>query len=157
MVRRRARALALRCLGPRGILDGQARDLHSPDDALVRPDALGRAAGKSVPMLTLALELPAVVAQAPRAHSDALGRLAHCLGLAYQLLDDLEDMASGASGKEAANATTTLGRRGTQFAVRQTLARGRSIAQSLVSSRPVLEKPFAAVFDRLDQWSTRFG
>lgn len=110
-VRRDARALVEECLGLTGILDGQARDLAGAPFAPDAREAARRAAGKTVPLLRLALVLPALVAVAPAPRRRALDRLAAAWGLAYQILDDLGDLAGSesdlASGR--ANFAVTVG------------------------------------------------
>jgi geranylgeranyl pyrophosphate synthase len=94
--RDRAAALIEECLGADGILDGQARDLHfSPGFSRTSrggaEEVLAVAAGKTVPLVRLALVLPAVVAGERRAIVERLERLASAWGLAYQALDDCKD------------------------------------------------------------------
>jgi len=95
-------------LGLAGILDGQARDLGLARRRLATLEEIERAArGKTEPLLRLALELPALAGGADASRLDALSRLAAHWGLAYQILDDLEDL--GASGG-AETAETDAGR-----------------------------------------------
>lgn len=95
--RRAARERVEDCLGLGGILDGQARDLVGVRGA-VEPDSAARlAGGKTVPLLRLALLLPAIVAGAPEPRLGTLDRLAAAWGLAYQILDDLGDLAGAES------------------------------------------------------------
>lgn len=91
--RRRARASALvaECLGLAGILDGQAKDLHFVRAGARPADIEHVAAAKTVPLLRLAIVLPALAAGAtPRALA-RLERLSAAWGLAYQVLDDFKD------------------------------------------------------------------
>jgi len=86
-------------VGLGGILDGQARDLHFR----AGEDPLAVAAGKTTPLLRLALLLPAALAGASAGVEAALDRLATAWGHAYQALDDFRDLAQSAaqSGKTA--------------------------------------------------------
>ena len=86
-------------VGLAGILDGQARDLHFRAGG----DPLAIAAGKTTPLLRLALLLPAALAGATPAVEAALDRLATAWGFAYQALDDFRDLfeSAGESGKSA--------------------------------------------------------
>lgn len=96
---RRARAseLVAASLGVAGTLDGQARDLHfatarTGRGRLERTRQVERVAeGKTVPLIRLALVLPALVGGADEAELAALERLSSAWGLAYQGLDDCKD------------------------------------------------------------------
>lgn len=100
------------CLGPAGLVGGQAFDLAfaaGPRSAR----AVGRAAmGKTAAMLRLALELPALAAGASPIERRRLRHLAVYWGLLYQGLDDLRDLrlaaATGAAKTDDRDAT--LGR-----------------------------------------------
>jgi geranylgeranyl diphosphate synthase type II len=99
-----AAALVGECLGVSGILDGQARDVHfrrkrdSGVSEIVEVEA-----AKTVPLVRLAMVLPAVVAGEDPETLDRLERLASSWGLAYQILDDFKDrlMSPEESGKTA--------------------------------------------------------
>lgn len=113
--RRRAAAVTAECLGIAGILDGQARDLHfaAPREtgAAGGAEVLGVAAGKTVPLVRLALVLPALAGGAGPPVVAALERLAIVWGLAYQALDDCRDtvMSREETGKTTAR-DVALGR-----------------------------------------------
>jgi geranylgeranyl diphosphate synthase type II len=102
---RRAAAAALvgECLGLSGILDGQARDVHFRREAASPEEGAEVAVAKTVPLIRLAMVLPAVVAGEGAATLDRLERLAALWGLAYQILDDFKDrlLGSAESGKTA--------------------------------------------------------
>ncbi len=106
--RERAAALTADCLGVAGILGGQARDLHfaAPRGAgaAAAVEVLGVAAGKTVPLVRLALVLPALAGGAGAPAVAALERLAAAWGLAYQALDDCKDalMSREETGKTTA-------------------------------------------------------
>ncbi len=115
-VRRQAAAdLVERSLGVAGLLDGQSRDLHfgSEAEASARgAEAAFRVArGKTVPLIRLAIVLPALVAGASDQVLGRLERLSESWGLAYQGLDDLKDehFSVAESGKTGAR-DRTLGR-----------------------------------------------
>lgn len=90
-----AAALVGECLGLAGILDGQARDVHFRREG-ASPEAVAEVAvAKTVPLIRLALVLPAVVAGEDGATLGRLERLASSWGLAYQILDDFKDRLMG--------------------------------------------------------------
>jgi geranylgeranyl pyrophosphate synthase len=94
---RRAAAAALvgECLGVAGILDGQARDVHFRREG-ASPEAVAEVAvAKTVPLVRLALVLPALVAGEDGETLARLERLASAWGLAYQILDDFKDGLMG--------------------------------------------------------------
>ncbi|MGE0640614.1 MAG: polyprenyl synthetase family protein [Thermoanaerobaculia bacterium] len=148
--RREARALWVECLGLRGILDGQARDLAPQERVANREEVLRQAAGKSVPLLRLALELPAVVAGVAAGTRSALRRLSEHLGLAYQLLDDIADEATIDAASGLANARRTLGAGATARLVRLELGRAREAAGEIARELPLLVPVLEATVDRLD-------
>jgi geranylgeranyl pyrophosphate synthase len=86
------------------VLDGQARDLHfaagEPSEQRVRDVACG----KTVSMIRLTLLLPALASGTNLAALEDLDRLAVSWGLAYQALDDFQDvlLTSEESGKSVA-------------------------------------------------------
>ena len=90
--RERATRLVAECLGLAGILDGQARDVHFQRRAAREPDILRVGAAKTVPLIRLALVLPAILAGARARTIARLERLAAHWGLAYQVLDDFKDV-----------------------------------------------------------------
>jgi geranylgeranyl pyrophosphate synthase len=91
-----AAALVGECLGVAGILDGQARDVSFRRDGASPEVAARVAADKTVPLVRLAIVLPAIVAGAGRETVLRLERLATVWGLAYQILDDFKDSLMGA-------------------------------------------------------------
>ena len=97
---RRATELVGACLGARGILDGQARDLHPPR-AWSAADVTKVAEGKTVTLIRLSLVLPALVAGAPDRELAELDMLSRSWGLAYQVIDDFKDhlLSAEESGK----------------------------------------------------------
>jgi len=90
--RGRAAALVNDCLGLSGILDGQARDVHFARRSAREQDVLHVAAAKTVPLIRLAIVLPALVAGAGLDSLARLERIAARWGLAYQILDDFKDV-----------------------------------------------------------------
>jgi len=100
-LRTAAAALVGECLGIAGILDGQARDVHFRREGASPQTAAEVAVAKTVPLVRLAMVLPAVVAGEGAATLDRLERLAAAWGLAYQILDDFKDRLLGSeeSGK----------------------------------------------------------
>lgn len=108
--RERATRLVADCLGLAGILDGQARDVHFQRRAAREPDILRVAAAKTVPLIRLALVLPAILSGARARMIARLERLAAHWGLAYQVLDDFKDVLL--SEAEAGKTTSRDGRLG---------------------------------------------
>ena len=150
-IRFAAREVWGECLGLRGILDGQARDLRSGPEPATIAEVLRRAAGKSAPLLRLALELPATVAGASGERRSRFRELADCLGLAYQLLDDLEDAGKAEGGGRSANACRTLGVVETAREAARQLQRAREVASELGSASPALAAVLRATIGRLDR------
>jgi geranylgeranyl pyrophosphate synthase len=91
------------CLGIAGILDGQARDVHFCREETSLEEAAEVAVAKTVPLIRLAMVLPALVAGEGEEALERLERLASAWGLAYQILDDFKDRLLGSeeSGKTA--------------------------------------------------------
>lgn len=108
--RRRAGALVAECLGAEGILDGQSRDVHF--DRRSRADEVLRvASGKTVPLIRLAVVLPAIAAGTPAAAVRRLETLARAWGLAYQILDDFKDvLLTDAEAGKTTSRDRSLGR-----------------------------------------------
>jgi geranylgeranyl diphosphate synthase, type II len=146
-IRVSARRLLGETLGVTGILDGQARDLNPGTKPASRDEILRQAAGKSVPLLVLALELPAVLAGAPSERRALLRDLAEDLGLAYQLLDDLEDCDSGEI--EVSNASRDLGGNDVRREIAARVGRARAVLAELASDLPSLRSAVEGVLDRL--------
>jgi len=149
--RRAAEQLVEECLGLEGILDGQARDLHFGGGP-ARIEAVAHvAADKTVPLLRLALVLPAVVAGAGEQERRELDRLAAAWGLGYQLLDDLSDLGNGDAGNAGetdaargrANFAGALGRRAALERLDAELERAQRVASRLSARRPLLGEAFA--------------
>jgi geranylgeranyl pyrophosphate synthase len=136
----RAAALVGECLGVSGILDGQARDVHFRREAGVA-EIVEVEAAKTVPLVRLALVLPAVVAGEGPETLDRLERLASAWGLAYQILDDFKDRLMGPeeSGKTAGrddglgrpSLPALAGPRRALARLRRLLSESRSIVDSL--------------------------
>ncbi len=151
--RRAAAALLEECLGLTGILDGQAWDLHLEGAGLAGERCARVVAGKTVPLLRLALELPAVVAGAPAARRRLLAELARRWGLAYQTLDDVEDRVAAPDAAAAGDAELgrpnlagSLGATGALAQVDEELAAVRPLLAALESALG----PDAAPYLRLD-------
>jgi len=91
-------------LGVNGLLDGQSLDLNYARQPHGRETAERIACGKTVSLIRLTLVLPAMLGGATRGEVRLLERMATCLGLAYQMVDDLKDLmqTSAESGKTAA-------------------------------------------------------
>ncbi len=139
--RAEASVLVSECLGVNGILDGQARDVHFPSGT-AEPDVMvAVAAAKAVPLIRLALVLPAVVAGAGASVVARLERLAGAWGLAYQILDDFKDclMSDMEAGKSTGrdwrlgrpNLPARAGRWTAHRQVAGLLAESRGLAETL--------------------------
>lgn len=98
-----AARLVTDCLGVRGILNGQSRDLNFRESAHRERDVLDIAAGKTVTLIRLTLLLPALVGGADAPTRAALEHLSTLWGLGYQVMDDFKDclMSPEESGKTA--------------------------------------------------------
>jgi geranylgeranyl pyrophosphate synthase len=141
--RKAAASLVSECLGLAGILDGQARDVHFKR-AGADPESVAEVAmAKTVPLVRLAMVLPAVVAGADAETLRRLERLSASWGLAYQILDDFKDSLMGVeeTGKTAGR-DAGLGRpnlpdlAGPQRALarlHRLLAQSRAIVDALVA------------------------
>jgi geranylgeranyl pyrophosphate synthase len=146
-------------LGLAGILDGQARDL-SPG---VADDPASLAAGKTVPLLRLALLLPALVAGAPADLRARLLGLAEAWGLAYQILDDLGDLVARTDGvgtDAECGRLNLAGRVGASAAVARLdleLARAAVAAAEIVRQHPGLEGPLLRLQRRFVAQRHRFA
>lgn len=81
-----------RQLGVHGLLQGQSLDLHYHALPHTLQSAERAARGKTVPLIALALVLPATLCDAPPRQIQLLQRISLCWGLAYQIADDLKDV-----------------------------------------------------------------
>jgi geranylgeranyl pyrophosphate synthase len=91
-------------LGVQGLLNGQSLDLdyHSLPHT---PEFIERVArGKTVPLISLTLVMPAILGGASKRELQLLERISSCWGLAYQFVDDLKDVleSSSVTGKTSA-------------------------------------------------------
>lgn len=84
------------CLGLAGLANGQSRDLAYGKSHPSASRVLKVAMGKTVPLIRLTLVWPALVADAPPGEIRLWKLLAVYWGLAYQILDDIKDLHSGA-------------------------------------------------------------
>ncbi len=89
------------CLGPAGLVGGQARDLRFAESACTAREIGAVAQGKTGALLWLSVCLPALPAAPAAAEWRELKSLCVYWGLAYQVADDLFDVvqATGESGK----------------------------------------------------------
>lgn len=149
--RREATALVGSCLGERGVLDGQARDLHFDAGQDGGRQVLAVAIGKTVTLIRLTLLLPAIAAGSPRRERERLERLATAWGLAYQILDDFKDClmdgieAGKSTRRDAAlgrpNLPSTLGLADSMARLGELIAEGRELVDRLDGERfPSLEE-----------------
>jgi geranylgeranyl pyrophosphate synthase len=150
--RRAAAALVEECLGLTGILDGQARDVAFGTGEVSPAEVVRVARGKSVTLLRLALELPAIVAGAPAEVRERLAALADAWGLAYQVLDDLEE-TTRPDGTDARlgrpNLALVAGRAAAEARVDAELVRAHALVAALAATLPALRAPFVRLSFRL--------
>jgi len=141
---RAAAALVSECLGIAGILDGQARDVHFHREG-ASPEVVAEVAvAKTVPLIRLAMVLPAVVAGEDAETLDRLERLAAAWGLAYQILDDFKDRLFGSAesgkttGRDAGlgrpNLPDLAGPRPALARLRRLLVESRGLLQALAAA-----------------------
>lgn len=102
-VRRDVQALLDDCLGPAGVVGGQARDLRFAESDRSAREVGRIALTKTGALFRLAVGLPALLAGADAPARRRLHRLCVCWGLAYQVADDLNDVLGdgAATGKTA--------------------------------------------------------
>ena len=157
---RRAVRLQLEAdLGLAGILDGQARDLAPQRD----DDPARLAAGKTVPLLRLALLLPALVADASMGLRSLLTDLAESWGLAYQILDDLGDDATVTDGVGTdaqcgrLNLAVRIGRSAAMARLDRELDRATATLVAVVRTHPALDRPLGRLQERFLQLRRDFA
>ncbi len=126
------RALA-RAAGPAGLVGGQVRDLHPPahESGVSADDLLALHRDKTGALITAAAVLPAVLAGDAEAVA-RLTRYGQAVGLAFQITDDMLDVAGDqllmgkATGRDARQGKTTFvtlhGIEGAQAIAQQELA-----------------------------------
>jgi geranylgeranyl pyrophosphate synthase len=135
-----------RCLGGTGIINGQARDLTFTPASRGLRGPIGIALGKTVPLLTMAMVIPARLAGSPEGLIQLLRRLSIYWGLYYQGVDDLKDLlerteTSGkTSGRDQAlsrpNIAHQLGVSGTRsYLLRLACLAGNCVAE-IIASHP---------------------
>jgi geranylgeranyl pyrophosphate synthase len=139
-------SLVSACLGVAGILDGQSRDVHFRRDREDPESAAEVAAAKTVPLVRLAMVLPAVVAGEGGETLERLEALAAAWGLAYQILDDFKDRLMGpeetgkTAGRDAGLGRPSLpalaGPRRALARLQRLLAEARAIVGALSGGRP---------------------
>lgn len=96
--RRRATDWLDRTLGVTGLVGGQAWDLAFARTERTAALVSRVAAGKTGALLTLAVQLPALLARPGRVERRALEALCVYWGQLYQIADDFSDLPSGATG-----------------------------------------------------------
>jgi geranylgeranyl diphosphate synthase type II len=91
------RMIAVAAQGHRTLCLGQGAELDwvKKQNALSVENVLRIFEQKTVPAFEVALKLGAILAGADDAMLDVLGRFSRCVGLAYQIHDDLQDWRSG--------------------------------------------------------------
>lgn len=127
------------CLGPAGLLDGQARDLRFADTSRDAAAVVRVARRKTAALFEFALCTPAMAGDAPPAVWSQLRRLGLFWGLAYQAADDLTDVLAGAAeagkstGRDAERGRPNLALAVGVPAARRRLARLVRLAEATVA------------------------
>jgi geranylgeranyl diphosphate synthase type II len=95
-------AEATRCIGADGMIGGQATDIDTRAASSSR-DALTTRNLKTTALMRLTMTAGAIAASASQAEVAALAQFGECLGIAYQIYDDLLDEigSSAETGKTA--------------------------------------------------------
>ena len=156
---RRVEALRVlaRAAGPAGLVGGQVRDLHPSRDGrgVLAEDVLTLHREKTGALITAAVVLPAVLSGDAEAAA-RLTRYGQAVGLAFQITDDMLDVAGNqllmgkATGRDARQGKTTFvslhGIEGAQAIARQELA--VALSQVHGSSADALHALAAFVVER---------
>ena len=137
---RRAARMVGRCLGVGGLLSGQSWDLQFDPREASEQQVLDVALSKTVPLIRLTVELPALVGGADDRTLALFGRLARGWGLSYQILDDCKDALLGPAdtGKSTAR-DRALGRPNLLHRVGPRRARSR-LAELEARSRELVDR-----------------
>ncbi|HEX7727514.1 MAG TPA: polyprenyl synthetase family protein [Terracidiphilus sp.] len=135
-------------LGAQGLLQGQSLDLHYHALSGSVRSAEHVAGMKTVPLIALALVLPAMALAAPAREVQLLRRASLCWGMTYQLLDDLKDIlhSEAEAGKTTArdaeldrpNVALLLGLSAAVDRLSRWMCAGDSVLEELVGSNPKL-------------------
>lgn len=157
-VRLQVQACLDACLGTAGLVGGQARDLRFATSDRSAREVSRIALGKTGAMLWLGLLLPALLAAPERAERRALEALAMYWSLAFQALDDVQDLlatptnAGKTTGRDRAltrpNLAVALGVPRTRRRIARLLAQAERTLHSLVGLRPAWSylEPFQQFF-----------
>lgn len=139
---------ASRCIGSNGMIGGQAADLHGGQSDSCTLHTGGRNL-KTTALTKLMMTGGAIASNAADDEVAALARFGECLGLAYQIYDDLldvcdEEVVSGKTAHQDArlsrpSAVTDLGIGGSVKLARDTIEEGVAVLQSIFENRPALE------------------
>ena len=106
-------ACLARAAGFAGMVGGQSLDMQATNRALDLDELKGLHAMKTGALITAALEMGAIVAEAGDDQRDTLRQVGERIGLAFQIIDDVIDMRSDSatlgktSGKDAASNKST--------------------------------------------------
>jgi len=84
----------MRAAGAGGMIGGQLLDLTGEGRTLTRDDLDLMHTAKTGALISASVRLGAMAAGATKAGSDALGRYGECIGLAFQIMDDVLDVTS---------------------------------------------------------------
>lgn len=132
-----------RAAGPAGMAGGQMIDICSPDLTLDLAGVTQLQRLKTGALLAWSIEAGAILGRASDAHRRALAGYANCLGLIFQIADDLldhegeESKAGKRIGKDAAQGKQT-------FVSLLGAARARQMAADLVAEAKAHLAPFGA-------------
>lgn len=147
-VRLRAMACVDACLGPAGLVGGQAADLRFGEGEGGARAVARIAAAKTGALFCLAVYLPTVAGEPDAVESRALKALCVHWGLAFQAMDDLADLLRG-----DAEAGKTTGRDGALARPNLALAMGAPAARARVAR---LFRLSEAALTRLEGRSARW-
>ncbi len=146
VVRLQVQACLDACLGTAGLVGGQARDLRFAASDRSAREVSRIALGKTGAMLWLGLLLPALLAAPEREERRALESLAMYWGLAFQALDDVQDLlatpanAGKTTGRDRAltrpNLAVALGVPATLRRISRLVGQAERTLQELVALRP---------------------
>ena len=139
--------------GSRKLIGGQVMDLEGEGKKLTKRDLVRIHEAKTAALLTTALRLGAMTANATPAKLEALTEFGHALGLAFQVIDDILDVTQSTevlgktAGKDAAVEKST-------YPAILGLEASRKEAAKLTKAAMDALKPFGKTAARLQEIAT---
>lgn len=128
--------------GAQGMVKGQVLDLNSTDKKLSKKELIELCQHKTGALLTACVQLPLIIKKPSAEVTQALLRFSECLGLGYQIQDDLLDIESSTielgkkSGIDAENHKNTFPTIVGINNAKETLANLQTEAIELLNSLP---------------------